>query len=83
MARGSKRRSSRWKHVIGECERFRILARDRFRCVLCGASPATDPSCVLHVDHIMPSSLGGPTERWNLRTLCASCNRGRGNRYRV
>lgn len=71
------------KPVLTEGERFRILARDYFRCVLCGASPATDPSCVLHVDHIVPVSLGGPTERANLRTLCARCNLGRGNRYRV
>jgi 5-methylcytosine-specific restriction endonuclease McrA len=62
--------------------RFRILARDRFRCMLCGNSPATDPQCKLHVDHIVPFSKGGRTTPANLRALCAGCNIGRGNRVR-
>lgn len=61
--------------------RFRVLARDRFKCVLCGRSPATDPECSLHVDHIIPFSRGGRTTEENLRTLCAECNVGRGNRH--
>ena len=65
---------------MGEGERYRILARDRFRCVLCGNSPSHDPSCVLHVDHVVPYSRGGKTAADNLRTLCAECNWGRGNR---
>jgi len=62
--------------------RFAILQRDRFRCVACGSSPATHPGCVLHVDHILlPFSKGGKTLMDNLRTLCADCNVGRGNRF--
>lgn len=61
--------------------RFSILQRDRFRCVTCGSSPATHPGCVLHVDHIRPFSRGGKTLADNLRTLCANCNIGRGNRF--
>jgi hypothetical protein len=61
--------------------RFAILQRDRFRCVTCGASPATHLGCALHVDHILPFSKGGKTLIDNLRTLCASCNIGRGNRF--
>jgi hypothetical protein len=61
--------------------RFRVLSRDRFKCVLCGDHPAKNPSCDLHVDHINPWSKGGRTEFENLRTLCAACNVGRGNRY--
>ncbi len=61
--------------------RFKILHRDNFRCVLCGASPATHLGCELHVDHILPWSKGGRTVEENLRSLCASCNIGRGNRY--
>ncbi|MGQ0675433.1 MAG: homing endonuclease associated repeat-containing protein [Rhodospirillales bacterium] len=60
--------------------RFQVLRRDRFRCVACGASPAEDPRCKLHVDHIAPFSRGGKTEPGNLRTLCAACNLGRGAR---
>lgn len=38
--------------------RYRVLRRDRYRCVLCGRSPATDVGCVLHVDHVEPFSRG-------------------------
>jgi hypothetical protein len=61
--------------------RFRVLTRDRFKCVLCGDNPSRDDECVLHVDHIIPWSLGGKTRGENLRTLCAICNVGRGNRF--
>lgn len=61
--------------------RFRVLSRDRFKCVLCGDHPAKNPDCDLHVDHVTPWSKGGRTELGNLRTLCAQCNVGRGNRY--
>lgn len=61
--------------------RFRILRRDSFKCVLCGDMPARNPECVLHVDHVLPWSKGGSAALENLRTLCASCNVGRGNRY--
>lgn len=61
--------------------RFKVLRRDNFRCVLCGDNPPKNPDCVLHVDHILPWSLGGATIAHNLRTLCATCNLGRSNRY--
>lgn len=51
--------------------RFRILRRDKFRCQLCGCSPA-DGS--LHVDHKMPVAAGGTNADENLWTLCESCN---------
>lgn len=60
--------------------RFRVLNRDRFRCVKCGAAPATDPLCSLHVDHKLPCSRGGKTVIDNLQTLCAKCNLGKGDR---
>lgn len=59
--------------------RFRVLARDNFKCCACGASPAKDPSVELHVDHIIPWSKGGETEFDNLQTLCSKCNLGKGN----
>lgn len=61
--------------------RFRVLHRDRFKCVLCGDHPARNAECVLHVDHLIPWSKGGKTREDNLRTLCATCNIGRGNRF--
>ena len=59
--------------------RFKVLQRDRFTCQACGASPATQAGVALHVDHITAWSNGGPTVLENLRTLCQSCNLGKGN----
>lgn len=58
--------------------RYKILCRDKFRCVICGASPAKDVTVELHVDHIYPWSLRGRNVEENLRTLCAKCNLGKG-----
>lgn len=58
--------------------RYFVLKRDSFRCVACGASPAMSAGVVLHVDHIHPWARGGPTVADNLRTLCQSCNLGKG-----
>ena len=60
--------------------RFKVFRRDRFRCSMCGRSTANDPSCVLHVDHIVPFSKGGKTTLENLQLLCAECNVGKSNR---
>ncbi len=60
--------------------RYKVLRRDRFRCVTCGRTPATDLSCVLHVDHVIPFSHGGKTVAENLRSLCQACNLGKGDR---
>ena len=57
--------------------RFKVLARDHFKCCSCGASPAKDSSVELHVDHIVPWSKGGETVLENLRTLCSKCNLGK------
>ncbi len=58
--------------------RYRVLQRDRFCCVACGRSPATDAGVVLHVDHKHPWSAGGETTLDNLQTLCERCNIGKG-----
>jgi 5-methylcytosine-specific restriction endonuclease McrA len=60
--------------------RYTVLNRDRFKCVLCGDSPATTERCRLHVDHIVPFAKGGKTEMKNLRSLCESCNLGKGTK---
>ena len=61
--------------------RYKVLSRDRFKCVKCGVSPSTDINCKLHIDHIVPFSKGGLTTLENLQTLCENCNLGKGNRY--
>jgi hypothetical protein len=58
--------------------RFVVFQRDRFRCVVCGRSPATHLSVVLHADHVRPIALGGTTSLENLQTLCYECNMGKG-----
>ena len=57
--------------------RFKVMQRDNFSCVLCGASPAKNKNIVLHVDHIIPWVKGGETEFDNLQTLCSNCNLGK------
>nr|WP_316621057.1 HNH endonuclease [uncultured Ruminococcus sp.] len=57
--------------------RFRVMQRDNFKCCICGASPAKDPSVELHIDHIIPWSKGGETVMDNLQTLCSKCNLGK------
>ena len=50
---------------------------EAYKCCICGASPAKDPSVELHVDHIVPWSKGGETTIENLQTLCSRCNLGK------
>lgn len=57
--------------------RYNVLKRDNFKCNCCGASPAKDPSVVLHIDHIIPWAKGGETVYENLQTLCSNCNFGK------
>jgi hypothetical protein len=57
--------------------RFIVMKRDNFKCKNCGRSPATDPSIILHVDHIKAWANGGETVLENLQTLCSVCNIGK------
>jgi len=69
------------RHNISLGLRYKVLSRDKFKCVRCGTSPATDPICKLHIDHIVPFSKDGKTVLENLQTLCENCNLGKGNRH--
>jgi len=60
--------------------RLEVLSRDKFRCVFCGKSPATDIGTKLHIDHIEPFSKGGKSTLENLQTLCEECNLGKSDR---
>jgi len=57
--------------------RYKIMRRDKFCCVLCGATGKED---ILVVDHIIPISANGKTVDSNLRTLCSRCNSGKGSK---
>lgn len=54
--------------------RYRVLSRDGFRCVKCGA---TAEKTILEVDHKIPVIQGGKSIESNLRTLCYECNQGK------
>ena len=59
--------------------RWQTFARDGWKCVSCGQSAKDD--IILHVDHIVPRSLGGRDELSNYQTLCHVCNLGKSNRH--
>ena len=82
----SKRGTSKGREVekkakagrrISDKLRYQVLKRDNFKCCICGASPAKDPSIELHIDHITPWSKGGESVLDNLQTLCSRCNIGK------
>lgn len=55
--------------------RFKVLSRDAYACRYCGAKA---PDVKLHVDHVIPFSIGGSTTIENLATACEDCNLGKG-----
>jgi hypothetical protein len=69
------------RHDIPPRLRWKVGVRDRFRCVACGRSPATDLGCHLEPDHIKPWADGGKTVLENLQMLCKTCNIGKGKSY--
>lgn len=75
----ASRTASPEKRNVSEKLRYRVLARDQFKCALCGRSPANEPGVKLHVDHVLPFSKGGKTTFENLRSVCSQCNWGKGN----
>ena len=56
--------------------RMRVLERDGFRCVVCGRRPRDHIDLELHVHHLIPWRLSGPTALDNLVTLCGTCHKG-------
>lgn len=60
---------------ISEDLRNEIYDRDNWKCIECGNDKD------LTLDHVIPFSRGGKTEKDNLRTLCQSCNSKKGNGF--
>lgn len=54
--------------------REKILDRSGDECPMCGANLSGSGPDSPTIDHIIPSVIGGPSEGWNLRVLCNSCN---------
>ena len=59
---------------ISRAKRFRVLARDNFRCVYCGVRPEETE---LHIDHLFPVCEGGDGSEDNLVAACIDCNIGK------
>ena len=59
------------KDPISDSLYFKVMKEGKQRCALCGA---TRDKRMLHVDHIIPRSIGGNTEYENLQVLCIKCN---------
>lgn len=54
-----------------------IITRDGYRCGLCGLAVPEDD---VHLDHILPRSLGGSDAPSNLQVAHSLCNMRKGNR---
>lgn len=57
---------------------FRVLKRDNQICSVCGKSVLDED---IEFDHIIPWSKGGSSDEYNVRILCADCNKSRGNDF--
>lgn len=60
--------------AITKRTRFEVLRRDKHTCQYCGAQA---PEVTLHIDHIVPVSLGGDDKPGNLVAACKDCNTGK------
>lgn len=58
-------------------EYLKLLWTAPHRCVKCGKEP---PKVNLHIDHIIPVSLGGSSKRHNIQFLCEKCNLKKSNK---
>lgn len=59
--------------------RLLVVRRGRHRCAYC-LTAETVSAIPMQVDHIVPSTLRGPTDEANLCLACTSCNRFKGER---
>lgn len=60
--------------AVSKRTRFEVLRRDGHICQYCGEKA---PDVTLHVDHVVPVSLGGSDKPDNLVAACKDCNVGK------
>lgn len=58
--------------------RWQVFQRDSWKCVSCGRT--AHDGVILHIDHIIPRSLGGLDIMENYQTLCHVCSIGKSNK---
>jgi HNH endonuclease len=66
-----------FRDPITYAEYLKLLWTTEHRCKICGREP---PEVTLHIDHVIPVSLGGPSKRQNIRFLCQKCNLKKSNK---
>ena len=59
---------------------IRVVRRDNQTCQECGKILRDNE---IEIDHIIPYSLGGPTEEHNLRVICPDCNKKKRSSIRL
>ena len=60
------------KELVSNKLRWEVFKEDNFTCLKCKTRDN------LTIDHIIPESKGGKTEKKNLQTLCKKCNSEKG-----
>ena len=63
---------------IPQTVKFAVNRRDNFICQECGQHVRDND---VNYDHIIPYSKGGSSEASNIRLLCSTCNKKRGNDF--
>jgi hypothetical protein len=58
---------------------LKLLWNNEHICKECGKKP---PDIKLHIDHIIPVSLGGSSDSKNLQFLCSNCNLKKKNKLK-
>ena len=61
--------------------RYAVFLRAGFKCQCCGAKPMPTNDVVLHLDHVIPKSMGGIDDPINLQALCRDCNLSKTNAF--
>ncbi|MBQ8522542.1 MAG: Helicase associated domain protein, partial [Clostridia bacterium] len=54
-------------------ELYNVLANLNFKCIY-SDTLLVGGGQKIHLDHIIPVNLGGPTDDWNILPICGSCN---------
>jgi 5-methylcytosine-specific restriction endonuclease McrA len=65
--------AAKWMYRPAGYTRTGVLKRDRHRCAYCGSRAST-------IDHLLPSSRGGPWSWLNTVAACGPCNSRKSNR---
>ena len=63
---------------IPRVTQFRVMKRENQICQVCKSSVIDED---IEFDHVIPWSKGGSSDESNIRLLCSTCNRKRGNDF--